>query len=531
MRWSIRLTPLTATLAATVVLCAVYLAWTPVSPDLAAQLARADVVRHAGNVTWWTGWFGGLSLPTYSLLSPQLMAWLGVALTGAAATIAGCCGAAMLLRDTPRPRAGAIVFSLFGIGDLVSGRITFVVGLAFAVWALLAVRARRRWVSPALALLAFFGSPLAGLFLGVVLLAVAITDRARRWQAGIDAGVLLLGGAVLAVFFPNTGVMPVGYTGLIGPCAGLLAVAITCKQAVVRTSALLTLASYPVLLLYPGAIGSNMHRLAWVAAVPVLVACSALKRVPLVVVALGLTVWPAIDVGNQVHWLPVRSAQAAYFAPLIGQLRAAEATAGASAIGERVELLDTANHSGAYYLAQSFPLARGWDRQVDKADNRIFYYDGELTTRSYTAWLHELAVGWVAVPATDLDYGHDTEAALINHGVPSLRLIWRSADWRLYRVLDATPLATGAQVTAVGASSVTLRSTAAADVTLHIEWTPYLQVVDASTGRTTAACITQQGRSTKIRLPAAGVYRVVSPFDPLARFRSAGDRCAAHLPR
>src|SRR5690242_1776753 len=102
MRWSIRLTPLTATLAATVALCAVYLAWTPVSPDLAAQLARADLVRRAGNVSWWTGWFGGLSLPTYSLVTPQLMAWLGVALTGAVATVVGCCGAAVLLRAAPR---------------------------------------------------------------------------------------------------------------------------------------------------------------------------------------------------------------------------------------------------------------------------------------------------------------------------------------------------------------------------------------------------------------------------------------------
>jgi hypothetical protein len=384
-------------------------------------------------------------------------------------------------------------------------------------------------LSPVLALLSFFGSPLAGLFLGVVLLAVLITDRARRWQAATDAGVLLLAGAAMALFFPDTGVMPVGYTGLIGPCAGLLAVAFACNQPVVRTSALLTLASYPVLLLYPGAVGSNMHRLAWVAAVPVFVACARGKHVVLAVVASGLSVWPAIDVAYQVHWLPVRSAEQGYYQPLMDHLRVAQAEAGPAAVGERLELLDTANHSGAYYLAQTFPLARGWDRQLDKANNRIFYHDGELTRQSYTAWLHDLAVGWVAVPATRLDYGHDTEAALIDQGVPSLRLIWRSPDWRLYRVDGAAPLATGARVTAVGASSVTLRTTRPSTVLLRTQWSPYLQVVAADTGHATASCVSEQGRSTRIYLPSAGSYRVVSPFDPLARFRSADSDCATDV--
>jgi hypothetical protein len=529
MRWTIRLTPLTATLAATVLLCAVYVLWTPVSPDLAAQLARADVVRRTGDLFWWTGWFGGLTLPTYSVVAPQLMAWLGVSLTGALATVGGCCGAAVLLRDAPRPWAGALAFSLFGLADLVAGRITFVVGLTFAIWALVAVRARRRLASPVLALLTFFGSPLAALFLGVVLLAVFVSDRTRRWQAGTDAGVLLLSGAVLAVLFPGAGVMPVGYVGMIWPCIGLLAVAVTCRQPVVRTAALFALAAYPVLLVYPGAIGSNMARLAWVAAVPVVVGCATLKRVQLVIVALGLTVWPAITVGAEVHWFPVRSAAAAYYQPLVDHLQSARAAAGPRSVGERLELLDTANHSGAYYLAQSVPLARGWDRQVDKAANRIFYYDGELTRQSYDAWLHQLAVGWVAIPATQLDYAHATEAALIDAGVPALRLVWSSPDWRLYRVRNATPLASGARVTAVGSSSVTLRTTAPSKVTLRMQWSPYLRVIDARTGRAIAACVSERGRSAQIYLPGAGDFTVVGRFDPLARFRSPDDDCAADL--
>jgi hypothetical protein len=243
-----------------------------------------------------------------------------------------------------------------------------------------------------------------------------------------------------------------------------------------------------------------------------------------------LTVWPASDVVDQVHWLPGPTTQAGYYRPLIDQLRIARAAAGSGSLGERVELLDTVNHSGAYYLARSFPLARGWDRQVDKAANPLFYGKDALTRASYTAWLHELAVGWVAVPDTRLDYGHQGEAALIDAGVPALRLIWSSPDWRLYRVRNAARLATGAQVTAVGASSVTLHATTATSVMLRIEWTPYLRVLDAPTGRATAACVSGRGRGTEIELPGAGDYRVISRFDPLARFRSADADCAADLP-
>jgi hypothetical protein len=57
-----------------------------------------------------------------------------------------------------------------------------------------------------------------------------------------------------------------------------------------------------------------------------------------------------------------------------------------------------------------------------------------------------------------------------------------------------------------------------------------LRVLDAPTGRATAACVSGRGRGTEIELPGAGDYRVISRFDPLARFRSADADCAADLP-
>ena len=45
------------------VLSAAYLAWSPTVPDLAAQVARAQLVHQVGLTAWWPGWFGGTTLP------------------------------------------------------------------------------------------------------------------------------------------------------------------------------------------------------------------------------------------------------------------------------------------------------------------------------------------------------------------------------------------------------------------------------------------------------------------------------------
>lgn len=524
-----RLTPPVAASAVAVALCAVYLVRVPASPDLTGQLARADLVRRAGDVSWWTGWFGGLSLPTYSLITPPVMAVLGVSLTGALATVAGCYGAGVLLRNAPRPRAGAIVFSLFAVADLLAGRVTFVVGAAFAIWALVATRSR--WWIPAVgaAVLAYLSSPLAGLFLGITLLAVVISDRGRRVQVAFVCGLLVTAAAAMAVLFPGTGVMPYRPTDAIPPAICFVVVAATCPQPVVRTAALLSLGAVPLFMLVPGAVGSNIARLAWVAAVPALVACGTRNWRFIAGAALVLAAWPATDVIMQVQWAPGRTAHAGYYQPLVREVGNAQAAAGPAARGERVELLDTRDHFGTLYVARSLALARGWDRQADAANNPIFYKDDALTAASYHRWLRQLAVGWVAVPAADLDYGAEHEAHLVTAGLPYLQLIWSSPDWRLYRVTDPTPLATGATVTEVGPSSVTFRTAGPAAVTVRMRWSPYMQVVDAGTRNQVPACIERSSDWVKIYLPAGGEYSLVSSFDATARFHATDDDCAADV--
>ena len=73
-------------------------------------------------------------------------------------------------------------------------------------------------------------------------------------------------------------------------------------------------------------------------------------------------------------------------------------------------------------MAPRFPLARGWERQLDIKYNQLFY-DRPLNAATYEAWLHQLAVRFVAVPDATLDFSAHQEVALIDRGLPYLQLV------------------------------------------------------------------------------------------------------------
>ena len=78
-------------------------------------------------------------------------------------------------------------------------------------------------------------------------------------------------------------------------------------------------------------------------------------------------------------------------------------------------------------------LARGWLRQLDTGLHPIFYREG-INRITYASWLSDNAVRYVALPSASgrSSYG---ERALIENGLPYLRLRWKSDDWRVYEVL------------------------------------------------------------------------------------------------
>ncbi|HEY0002256.1 MAG TPA: hypothetical protein VGB74_17535, partial [Actinoplanes sp.] len=156
--------------------------------DLAAQTARAAFFAEHGYTPIDLRWYAGVDQLGYSLVAQPVMALLGVRLTGVLSLVAAATLLAALLRRTgaPRPSLGALVGTACIAGNLVSGRVTYGLGVALALGALLAVLPPRRlWpVVILLALLASAASPVAGLFLGLAGAALLLSGR-------IGAGLLI----------------------------------------------------------------------------------------------------------------------------------------------------------------------------------------------------------------------------------------------------------------------------------------------------------------------------------------------------
>ena len=67
-------------------------------------------------------------------------------------------------------------------------------------------------------------------------------------------------------------------------------------------------------------------------------------------------------------------------------------------------------------MAPHVPLARGWERQVDRQRNALFYDDRPITAARYRRWLDDNAVRFVALADAPIDYSAAREAALVRDG-------------------------------------------------------------------------------------------------------------------
>jgi hypothetical protein len=163
------------------------------------------------------------------------------------------------------------------------------------------------------------------------------------------------------------------------------------------------------------------------------------------------------------------STTAAYYRPLLAFL------AREAAPPFRIEIPFTRDHWESYEVAPHVPLARGWERQLDIADNPLFYERGRpLTPARYDGWLHRLAVRFVALPDAPLDASAEREAELIRSGQPYLRLAERTRHWLIYAVADPTPIVTGAAtLTALGPDTITLRGRRPGSALIRVRWSPF----------------------------------------------------------
>ena len=173
------------------------------------------------------------------------------------------------------------------------------------------------------------------------------------------------------------------------------------------------------------------------AAGPVLLALVPIRRTLLVATLAGVWFWqwsPAFDaIARSGRDL---STQRDYYTPLVDYLGRVGAQ------DQRTEVVPTARHWESAYVAAAFPIARGWERQLDIRFNGLFYQP-DLTATAFHDWLREEGVDRVALPDADLDDAGKQEAALLAGDLPFLRPAWSNAHWTVWDVVDSPGLVDG----------------------------------------------------------------------------------------
>jgi hypothetical protein len=521
--------PLRFPLAVTGVLSLVYLISAPLSADHAAQLFRTELFEQAGPAIWNNHWFGGHYLPTYSLLAPAIGSWVGFRLMGVAAVM-GTVALFALIVDRQwgeQARVGAIWFSAAATVSLYSGRLTFALGVLVAVAAVFAAQRGRRKLSMALAATVALASPVAALFLACCGFSHWIHSRltGKQDRLGLEIAVAsFFTAGLVALLFPGGGDEPYVWTSFV-PAISLTLLAawlIPAQERLVRTGLLTYAFALVATFLLATPMGGNANRLGVLLVGAVfLCACWGVEAMPARrrAVVFGvllplLALWQFYPVARDLNLVRGEPAVAAQFYDELEQVLAPRLALNPA----RVEVLPVASHWESARVPPEIPLARGWERQTDRRFNRLFY-KGRLTPERYRRWLDELAVGYVAVPRTKLDYAAEAEAELIAGGVDYLRQIPSGPDWRLYKVIGATPMVERpGRLSALETDGFTLELPRPGPYLVRIRATPYWRVESGS------ACIGRTADGwTEVSATEPGQVEVRARFRPGARITGSPD--------
>ncbi|MEU6101134.1 MFS transporter [Streptomyces flaveolus] len=522
--------------------------------DLAAQDAWAEFVGRHPASAYNLAWYGGMHPVSYSVVSPYLMSVLGVRTT---MMIAGTLSAGLLTLILIRSRVvrnplWASLAGLFGLlGNAVSGRVTFGLGTMFALGAVATVFCwphrwrHERWAkalcAAPLAALSTMSSPVSGLFVGLV--AVALFLQKRRpgaWALGLAPAAVV---ALSAWLFPFSGTQPMGFGSTVLPLlyAGSVFAFVPSTWKTVRITSAVYGLSVLLVWVISSQIGSNITRLsmlfagvALVAALPFTVPRTR-KWYALVVALAGFVGWIGFkSADDAVHTTPAAS-WARELAPLLNELQKVGAEKG------RVEAVPARSHREASALAPYVNLARGWTRQADMKRNPLFY-DDTLNSANYHEWLQRWAVHYVVLPKDEPDGdGGKRERELLQRGLPYLKQVWGDANWQLFQVTDPTPLAEpDAVVQRAEQDEWVIDVRRPGPVLVRMPYSPWLSLVDAEGEKlkppqeTEASkdrpegspkefenvngCLTETEETvdgdqwTVLIAPEAGTYRLAAPY-------------------
>lgn len=468
----------------------------PPPGDLPAHLYRTELVRD-GVLVWDTFWYTG----HYPLIAYSLLYYFPASLVGndVVALVSVVAAAALFASLAGREwgeaaRWPARVFAVVVCGPLFTGTYPYAAGFAAGLGALKALQLGRPWLAAGLAVLTLGLSPLAFLFLCLAAVATFLGRRMRfdRTAVGVGSVLLALGlfqGALLFVYpedaeYPFFRLDELLLVVVLSAICAVLALRAARGRTLAALFGLWSLATV-VAFTVPSPIGENVTRLRGIVLPLALLAAALAAYRPrwlaglAVALALAYTLVPYV--GAAFHRTDTRSAEADFWEPALNFLAARWSP------DYRVEVVPTGDHWEAYRLPRAgFPLARGWYRQLDIAQNPLFYRE-PLEPEAYRAWLDAMGVRWVLLPQTQLGrVGEEREAELLRSGRAGLEEVGTAGDFTVYEVPDPTPILSGpaeARLTALRHDRVEGEVAAAGTYRLAVRWTPTWRV------RSGAVCV------------------------------------------
>lgn len=456
--------------------CGLYLVWRPPTADLANQQFRAWAFARAPFAPWNNNWFGGHHTPGYSLLGPPLGWLVGPEILGTTAVVAATLLASVFTRrmvsSQPTLESPEWAASLLSVGlmtSLFGGRTAFLVGAAFLIASVSAASVGRVWSTGLLGALATASSPVAGLLLVLIGGATWMSRAVSRSVAAamILPSVVLVGS--LAVLFPDHGDFPFPIGGLVNALvvAALIA-AVGWRFPTVRWAC----AGYGALCLLVAVVntpvGGNAARLSALVAPAIILLSPPPRRwlTPVLLAPLFVLQWSPVSLAIDTD---SRQTDADFYRPLIDVLDALPHPM-------RAEVVPLVTHAEASMVGRHTPLARGWNRQLDRYYNPIFYGD-PLDPAEYFTWLVDNGVSVVAIADAELDFAGDAEATLLEDPPEYLELVFADEVWRVFAVVPHPSLAgEGGTVTDLDVSTFTVDVSSPGEVEVKVRYSPWFRV-------------------------------------------------------
>jgi len=485
----------------------------PPGNDLAAHVYQRTVFLDHGFELWNNLWYGGrYAFVTYSLLYYPLAGVLGINLLAVISIALAGAGFALVVCQHwgPVARWSARTFGVVWAGLVISAAFPFALGFALGLLAIWALQSGKRWYFGILAVLTVAASPLAFLFLAIVLAGVALGMRERGRRLVVPAAIIGTVGAcqfLLTRAFADGGRYP--FSGF--ELASILAfaaggAALTWRVERARTIrwvfvayGLASITSF----LVASPLGENIARVRF-AALPIAVLVLSLRSWrPLPVAAVALVLAASWNLSPHAYSFARASiepsAHASYWQPAVNYLSKRLTPS------YRVEVVDTTGHWSADYLPSAdIPLTRGWFRQDDFPQNEILY--DELDGTTYRHWLRSLGVRYVVLTDAPPDYSSKRESRLIRSGRSGLVPVFHGSHMTIYSVPQPQPIVTGqgsGELVDLAQTHLVLDLSAPGRYRVAIRYSPYW----SSTG----GCISR-GSDGMIQLDTTSAGRITLQF-------------------